>query len=344
MKAPDKKKLPLFNEQDLDAIQPTGSSWVIDPDNPATVPVPLQTVIVDIDGPYTERDRKLWVFLLHAVFDELGETPLHSLKIRDINRVFREAGGEHDTKWLWESAKRLAKTTVEWKTTFDDARFEQGIAAIFGANISRKAKRDGTLTFFFPPTLIPIIKQPMRFARLRVHFLLSLSGKYAVTLYELLEGFANRRDGELRVPLDDLRTWLKVPEGSYLVWKDFRKRVLEPAVKQINADPLGAGFSVSYDPIRRGRFYEAVVFTIDKNAARKEIEASLKGKAKPHAKRPALDPDTYDKARKAAAGLDVYMLESEFWEWWEGKGCPPFEKNADAAFIGFCRKRGKEAA
>lgn len=67
---------------------------------------------------------------------------------------------------------------------------------MFGANISKKARQMGTLTFTFPPLLIPIIKQPTCFARLRVHFLLKLSGKYAVTI-------------------DDLRTWFKVPEDSY---------------------------------------------------------------------------------------------------------------------------------
>jgi plasmid replication initiation protein len=33
-----------------------------------------------------------------------------------------------------------------------------------------------------------------------------------------------------------------VPEDSYATWKDFRKWVLDPALKQINDDPLGAGF------------------------------------------------------------------------------------------------------
>ena len=125
MSRAETQHLGLFSEQELDGIQPSGSPWVISDDDPATVPVPLQTVIVKVDGPYTERDRKLWVFLLHTVFDELGEKPIHSLPIREVNAIFRELGGEHDTKWIWDSAKRLAKTTVEWETTFDDGRFER---------------------------------------------------------------------------------------------------------------------------------------------------------------------------------------------------------------------------
>ena len=48
---------------------PTGNPWVPSPADPATVPVPLPIIIVGVNGPYTERDRKLWMFLLHAFWD-----------------------------------------------------------------------------------------------------------------------------------------------------------------------------------------------------------------------------------------------------------------------------------
>lgn len=54
--------------------------------------------------------------------------------------------------------------------------------------------------------------------------------------------------------------------------------------------------------------------------------------------RPSLKPGTYEKARKAAPGWDVYMLESEWIGWWREKGGAPL-KSPDAAFLGFCRRR-----
>jgi len=340
----------LFTEQELSGIQPTGSAWMISNDDPATVPIPLQVVIVDVDGPYNERDRKLWAFLLHAVFDELGEKQMHSLSVREINNVFRELGGDHNTKWLWESAKRLAKTTVEWEYSLGDERF-QGISSIFGAIVSKEARRSGTLHFHFPPLLIPIIKQPMRFARLRVHFLLKLSGKYAVTLYEVLEGFANRRDGQCRVSLKELRTWLKVPEKSYSEWKDFRKRVLDPAVKQINDDPLGAGFSVEYTPIRKGRYYDEIVFQLTKTKKRIRTDQSIKrssenGRSLAVAKasgRPHLSPNQIDLvAQSQNRFLDMEKVVAEFWEYWESRGRPDFVKGVGAAFKGFADKKYRQ--
>lgn len=340
-------ELGLFTDAQLEGIQPSGSPWVISDDDPATVPVPLQTVIVSVEGPYTERDRKLWVFLLHAVFDELGKQPLHSLSVREINSIFRELGGEHGTQWLWESAKRLAKTTIEWEYTLGDDRV-QGVASLFSAEVHKAARATGKLRFGFPALLIPILKEPSRFARLRVHFLLKLSGKYAVTLYEILEGFVNRRDGECRVSLDDLRTWLKVPKDSYPTWKNFRLRVLDPAVKQINDDPLGAGFSVEYEPIRKGRFYNEILFKLTKTDKRIGLDRTIKDskkrgvavRAAKEAGRPFLSPQMIEAAAiETRHFLDMDAVQKQFWEHWEATGRKPFTKSVGATFTGFAKKK-----
>lgn len=53
---------------------------------------------------------------------------------------------------------------------------------------------------------------------------------------------------------------------------------------------------------------------------------------------PSLDPETYNDARIVAPGLDVYGLEQEWRNFWLESGKPEL-KNADAAFIGFCKSR-----
>lgn len=50
-----------------------------------------------------------------------------------------------------------------------------------------------------------------------------------------------------------------------------------------------------------------------------------------------LSPATYDHARGAAPGWDVYMLETE-WRSWMSDGGLDAPKDADRAFLGFCRK------
>jgi len=342
--------LPLFSESELEGIQATGNPWIIDKIDPATVPVPLQVVITSVQGPYTARDRKLWTFLLHVAFEELGKKGGHAVAIKDINSVFRSLGGEHSTEWIWNSAKRLAKTTVEFEVTYGDERYDT-VTNIFSASVPRKGKRGSELHFWFPEPLIPIIKEPLRFARLRVHFLIKLSGKYAVTLYEILEGFANRRDGECRVTIDELRQWLKVPDGTYPDWKNFRHRVLRPAVEQINADPLGAGFTVEYEPVRKGRFYHEIVFRLTKTQDRIQQERNIKSAksqkirlADLEAKgRPALTTAMIARADKETRHtLDMAEIERQFWAYWESKGKKDL-KNVGGAFMGFAKNKYRQS-
>lgn len=345
-----KAALPLFDEDALSGIQPSGSPWVIDNFDPATVPVPLQVVITSVEGPYTARDRKLWTFLLFTMWDKLGDELLHEISVREVNAVFRELGGDHNSAWIWESAKRLAKTTIEWEAIYDDERC-LGIDNLFSAVLTKDARSQGRLKFHFPPLLIPIIKEPTRFARLRVHFLIKLSGKYAVTLYEILEGFVNRRDGECCVSMQELRRWLKVSEGTYEDWRDFRKRVLKPAVDQINADPLGAGFTVDYEPVRYGRKIGEIVFKLTKTDHRKAIDRGMTDKiqlakkidaAKATNSRPPLSNDAISKAQEATSyKLDMHEMQNQFWEHWESTGRPEFEKGVAKAFFGFCKHKRK---
>lgn len=53
---------------------------------------------------------------------------------------------------------------------------------------------------------------------------------------------------------------------------------------------------------------------------------------------PILNPDTYEKARKAAPQFDVYYLEQEWHEMWVSRGKEKLT-NPDGAFISFCKRR-----
>jgi hypothetical protein len=342
-----------MNKKNNKPPSPTGNPWLPSEDDPATVPVPLPVIIVRVEGPYTERDRKLWAFLLHVVWDELGEKPIHELPVNKVNQVFRNLGGEHDSTWIWESSRRLTRTVVEWEHTQGDIRYK-GVSALFGAVVTEKARAEGVLRFHFPPLLIPIIKEPGRFARLRVHFLIGLSGKYAVTLYELLESVANKHDPALDVRLDTLRMWLKVPAGKLKSWDHLTSRAIYPAIAQINASPLGAGFTVEMKPIKKGRAVERVRFHVQKVDQRRALEQALqenpspiKGgtsqspRKAPKQAFPGFNPvrlttRDYERAGKAAPGWDVYQLEREWREWIATKGKPD---KPGAAFVAFCRKK-----
>lgn len=344
-----KSKLPQKALSPPVRVEPTGTPWQQTPQNPATVPLPMPVIIVNIEGPYTERDRKLYAFLVHAVWDELETKRIHELSVAKINKVFREISGANSPAWIWDSAKRLTRTSIEWKQIEGEDRL-QGVANLLSyAATHEEARADGYLKFEFPAGLIPVLKEPRRFARLRIHFLLGLSGKYAVTLYEILESVANMRNPVLELEIEKLRQWLKVPEGKLDRYVDFKRFVLEPGIRQINEDSEGAGFSVRMESLKQSRAVTRIRFTVLKTDGRINMENILNPPAVslPLASQEAptitgsfllLSTRTYEKAKKAAPGLDVYFLEQEWREWMRNK---PLPNDPEAAFVGFCRKRYK---
>jgi hypothetical protein len=243
-------QLPLALRQ---KPRPTGDIWEPSKTHPATVPVPLPVVMVRVDGPFTALDRKLWLLLLHNAWDELDtDQTYHEISVSELLRLFRRFGRtdlgtrgkiklgktEEDTEAaaLWDSVRRLVKTTVEWED--DDY---QGISALVSEALMNKRYREsGKIYYAFGKGLSQQILAPRAFARLRCHVVLALRSKYAVTLYEILEAYVNRRENTLMVSIEDFRSWLKVPEDAYRDWKDLKRNVVLPAVNELNQHGEGA--------------------------------------------------------------------------------------------------------
>lgn len=347
------KPLPLFPvepDQDLDLsklrqVRANGSPWFAVPDNPATVPVPLPVILADVVGDYTERDRKLFRFLLHAAFDGLERgQQIHTVPIRDVARVFQSAGGDKNSNWIMESARRLARTRVEYRINCGDPRFDvakEEAGEGFAVFLSAAKKTDmGTLVYEIPRMLVDIILKPYRFARLRTHFVIGLSGKHAVSIYEILEAFANKDDPQFTVSLPEFRQWLKLPPDKYPVWKDFNKWVIQPALKQINDEPEAAGFSVEMIPIRLGREFGALHFRLEKSDMRVKFD-EIQQKTADEVRRlkaltdtPTISSETMSIVGKLYPSADAFQIRYEWAEFWKQRGRKEL-RNPNKAFLKF---------
>jgi hypothetical protein len=333
-------ELPLILPKE---VKPSGDVWNLSTKAPATVPLPNDVIITEIEGSYTERDRKLWAFLVAAVWDDLLTVRIHEIRTAKINAVFQEKGGDTSTSWIWDSADRLTATRARWETG-DDANRLKGVASLLGGAVThKKVRANGVLRFEIPALLCEVIRNPCRFSRLRVHFMIGLSGKYAVTLYMLLESVANMKNPVLDVELDQLRQWLKIPEGKLLEWYDLKRRAIEPALKQINENPTISGFSVAMEEIKEGRAVSRVRFLVSKDYDRCQLEESMqpaeenKGN---HNNTPHLPTSAYESARKHAKGLDIYALEQQWREWVSTKPKPDY---SPASYVAFCKKKAGQS-
>lgn len=342
----------------------TGDLWEPSSKVPVTVPVPMPVVVVRIEGPFTALDRKLWLALVRKAWDDLDKPGhIHEVAIAEIVALFRKVSGrrdlggkgtlqltrelseQSDAARLWQSVRRLAKTTIEWK----DKNY-LGINSLLGARMDSGARIAGRLYFTFDPLLAQHVLAPRVWARLNVHVVMKLRSKYAVTLYEVLEAYANRETKVCTASLNDVRAWLKVPDDAYQSWKDFRRNVVDIAVDEINEHGDEAGFTVAYKGMREGKGFTKIKFTVSKTDGRTTREAVIQRKAKIHKRRvraiagvadpdnpPMPSGDALDTFRRKWPGNDPYEVIGRFQDKWRAEGCAVI-RSPDGAFLKFAER------
>ena len=319
------------------AAHPTGN--VFDLRRPFTLPLNQAIAKSRLTGTYTELDRKLWATLVALAWDNLKTQVVHEADTRAINALFKEASGKtgNDTATrIVCSARNLSRMSIDLED--ED---EQGVTTML-AGLTIK-KKSGRIYYQFSDLLLRCLLENEKFSRLRLHFMLSLSGKYSVSLYMLLEGAANLRHPSVDYSIEELRGYLCVPEGKLLRWVDFYRFAVEPTLKQINDNPADSGFTVECEAIKASRKFERIRFVIAKAEERQVAEAGMMKPKQADAGK-AATPRAYavDDAltiiRKYAPGLDAQWVLQEF----ERSAATATLKNPLGALTNFARKKYAE--
>jgi hypothetical protein len=92
----------------------------------------------------------------------------------------------------------------------------------------------GPVRFRVPASLVPVLAQSSRWGRIKAEIVCAMSSKYAIALYELVQLRGNMDRCIENFQLDRFRDLLGVPPGAYERGNDFIKRVIEPAVLEVN--------------------------------------------------------------------------------------------------------------
>ncbi|MDH1802463.1 replication initiation protein RepM [Acinetobacter johnsonii] len=125
------------------------------------------------------------------------------------------------------------------------------------------------LEITFAPDVVPLITRlEEHFTKYEAKQVAHLTSKYATRLYELL--IAWREVGKVpQLELSDFRNRLGLLENEYTAMSDFKKRVLEPSIKQINEH---TDITVTYEQHKKGRLISGFSFKL-KQKQQPKIEA-----------------------------------------------------------------------
>jgi hypothetical protein len=108
-----------------------------------------------------------------------------------------------------------------------------GLFDFFDVSAKELAKR-ATLRYGLPRKLAPILEGSGRWGRIKAEIVCSMTSKYAIALYELIQLRANLDRNIETFPIDRFRELLGVPPGTYARGDNFQSKVLDPAVLEVN--------------------------------------------------------------------------------------------------------------
>ena len=125
------------------------------------------------------------------------------------------------------------------------------------------------LEITFAPDVVPLITRlEEHFTKYEAKQVAHLTSKYATRLYELL--IAWREVGKVpQLELSEFRNRLGLLDNEYTAMSDFKKRVLEPSIKQINEH---TDITVTYEQHKKGRIISGFSFKF-KQKKQPQIEA-----------------------------------------------------------------------
>lgn len=156
---------------------------------------------------------------------------------------------------------------------------------------------EGRVELRFTKDMLPYLTDLQReFTRYALSDVAKMTSAHGIRLYELL---AQWPDGHREVALNDLRRWLQL-EDRYPSIKDFKLRVLDPAVAQINEhSPL----AVTWEQRKTGRKVTHLTFTF---GPKKPTKAA--GKA------PKTPPEKRKGGKLSEAEMQALARPGETWE------------------------------
>ena len=145
----------------------------------------------------------------------------------------------------------------------------------------RYIDNEALVRLIFSPAVVPLITLLEReFTKYDLEQISQLNSAYAVRLYELLIAWRNMGKTPI-IALEDFRLRIGVSNHEYTIMGDFKKRVLEPSITQINTH---TDIIAGYEQHKAGRIITGFSFTFTQKKQAKDVT--------PKAKKSAAKPKT----------------------------------------------------
>ena len=176
-------------------------------------------------------ERKISNALLFHAFPHLKQQLVHEIRIDELKRLIGANTRNH--KALKEALRKLISTVLEWNLlgeNIPELELEGWNASTI---LSAVSVVKGVIKYQYSELIKTLIIDPKIYGKINLAIQARFKSSYALALYEncaRYRGLPYTKNIDIVI----FRKLMGVEEGKYEIFRDFNRRVLNPAISEIN--------------------------------------------------------------------------------------------------------------
>src|SRR3990167_9758681 len=206
--------------------------------------------------------RKVSNALLYHAYKEMMTKEEHEITVKQLCRLIGYQGNNHAV--IKEALKELISTVIEWNLIDNETGLENWTASSIIASVSL----EGPLCYYaYSPRMKQLLHSPSMFGKIDLVIQSRFRSSYGLALYEnctRYRGLPHTRWLEMAL----FKKLMGVPEGKYDIFRDFKRRVLDKSVDEVNTY---SDLIITSEFIREGRKVVRVRFKIKERAKKERL-------------------------------------------------------------------------
>lgn len=206
--------------------------------------------------------RKVSNALLYHAYKEMMLKEEHEITVKQLCRLIGYQGNNHAA--IKEALKGLISTVIEWNLINDETGAENWTASSIIASVSLQ----GPMCYYaYSPRMKQLLHSPSMFGKIDLVIQSRFRSSYGLALYENCIRYRGLPHTKW-FDMDMFKKLMGIPAGMYDVFRDFKRRVLDKAVDEVNSY---SDLVITSECVREGRKVVKVRFKLKERAKKTRL-------------------------------------------------------------------------
>lgn len=225
---------------------------------------------IHCSNPLSLVQRKISNALLHNAYTDLLKKDEHEIDIRQICELIGYDSNDH--KLIKEALKKLLSTVIEWNLLNNNE--QDSVTWTASSMLASVSIKGSQCRYTYSKRLKDLLYSPAVYGRISMEIQAKFKSSYALALYENCIRYQNLPYSAW-FSVETFRQLMGVRAGKYKVFRDFKKRVIDQAVHEVN---LYSNIFIYPELKRISRTVRSIRFKIlEKDASDFNISSPLVG-------------------------------------------------------------------